>query len=77
MVGGGDPERGGDDGGAMGGGWGSERRLVRRAAGVDKLDGEEDEEGEVEADPVGERRGGHVTMLSRVRLVIRPMTVSQ
>jgi hypothetical protein len=49
-----------------------ERRAVGRAdearlaAGVEKLGGEEDEEGEVEADPVGDGRGGHATMLSQI-----------
>jgi hypothetical protein len=35
------------------------------AAGVDQLDGKEEQEGEVEADPVGDGRVGHELMLSQ------------
>jgi hypothetical protein len=66
--GGGDPEGGAGDGGVV--------RVAGEtmlAARVDELDGEEDEEGEMEANPfaesrgrMGERCGGHALMLSRV-----------
>ena len=61
--GGGDPERGAGDGGAE---WIAPK--PRLAASVGELDGEKQEEGEVEADPVAEGRGRHVTMLSRVAI---------
>ena len=62
-----DPERGRGDGGAEG--IAMEPDL---AASVNQLDGKQEHEREVEADPVGDGRGGHVTMLSRVRRVYVP-----
>ena len=59
--GGGDPERGGGQSGAVG--RAGEERL---AAGVEKLGGKEEQEGEVKADPVGGGRRGHELMLSRI-----------
>ena len=38
---------------------------ARLAAGVDQLDGKQEKEGEVEADPVGDGSVGHELMLSR------------
>ncbi len=61
---GGEGEGGGDPEGS-----GGQRRAVGRAvearlaAGVEKLGGEQKEEREVEADPVGDGRRGHITML--------------
>jgi hypothetical protein len=63
-----DPERGSGDGGAQG-----IAMQPDLAASVNQLDGKQEQEREVEADPVGDGRGGHVTMLSRVRTVYVPV----
>ena len=59
--GGGDPEDGGDDGGGVGSGFGG---LGGATAGVEQLGGEEQEDEDVEADPVADGGGaGHVSLM--------------